>query len=148
MKDRSTLSGNPSNLSQLSNRASVCGASATAANEQRQLPTQKESGGSIFRAKMPVFDGRSRWQAYLLQFQTILFMYQCNDERVMVGKLVEALRDKALDYFQNLPAVVRMDRFFGSMQGYGDWRVVSVEQNMVQTSEQNYRRAPNWLMSL
>ena len=109
VKDRSTLSGNAYDLSQLSNRASVCGASATAANEQRQFPTQKESGGSVFKAKMPVFDGRSRWQAYLLQFQTILFMYQCNDERVMVGKLVEALRDKALDYFESLPAVVKID---------------------------------------
>ena len=58
---------------------------------------------------MPVFDGRSRWQAYLLQFQTILFMHQCDDERIMVCKLVEALRDKALDYFESLPVVVRLD---------------------------------------
>ena len=102
VKNRSTISGNASDLSQLSNWASVCSASATAANEQRHFPTQKESGRSVFRAKMPLFDRRSRWQAYLLQFQTILFMYQCNDERVMVDKLVEALRDKALDYFENL----------------------------------------------
>ena len=145
VKDRSTLSGNAYDLSQLSNRASVCGASATAVNEQRQFPTQKESGGSVFKAKMPVFDGRSRWQAYLLQFQTILFMYQCNDERVMVGKLVEALRDKALDYFESLPAVVRID--FTALYARL-WRVVSVEQSMAQSSEQNYRRAPNWLISL
>ena len=33
VKDSSTISGNTSDLSQLSNRASVCGASATAANK-------------------------------------------------------------------------------------------------------------------
>ena len=77
-------------------------------NIAQQQPS-KAMGGGIFKAKMPVFDGKGRWQSYLLQFQTILHMYQCCDERVMVGKLVEALREKALDYFESLPVAVRTD---------------------------------------
>ena len=77
-------------------------------NVVQQQPPNAMSG-EIFRAKMPVFDGKGRWQSYLLQFQTILRMYQCRDEQIMVGKLVEALREKALDYFESLPVAVRTD---------------------------------------
>ena len=53
-------------------------------NVVQQQPPNAMSG-EIFRAKMPVFDGKGRWQSYLLQFQTILRMYQCRDEQIMVG---------------------------------------------------------------
>ena len=109
-KTKPTLSERTSSISPLTNKESTClRASTLIAGSQQQPPAQKDSCGSIFKTKMPVFDGRSRWQAYLLQFQTILFMHQCDDERIMVCKLVEALRDKALDYFESLPVVVRLD---------------------------------------
>ena len=66
--------------------------------------------GPIFKAKMPIFDGSTRWQSYLLQFETILKMYNCTlSDQLKVGKLVEALRGKALNYFESLSPQSRSD---------------------------------------
>ena len=65
--------------------------------------------GPIFKAKMPIFDGSTRWQSYLLQFETILKMYNCTIDQLKVGKLVGALRRKALNYFESLSPQSRSD---------------------------------------
>ena len=65
--------------------------------------------GPVFKAKMPIFDGSTRWQSYLLQFETILKMYNCTSDQLKVGKLVEALRGKALNYFESLSPQSRSD---------------------------------------
>ena len=51
---------------------------------------------------------RSSWHSYLVQFNTIMKMNDCHDNKVKVCKLVEALRGKALDYFKSLPKELRL----------------------------------------
>ena len=70
---------------------------------------ENDHQGPIFKAKMPIFDGSTRWQSYLLQFETILKMYNCTCDQLKVGKLVEALRGKALNYFESLSPQSRSD---------------------------------------
>ena len=70
---------------------------------------ENDQQGPIFKAKMPIFDGSTRWQSYLLQFETILQMYNCTSDQLKVGKLVEALRGKALNYFESLSPQSRSD---------------------------------------
>ena len=52
---------------------------------------------------------RSSWHSYLVQFNTIMKMNDCDDNEVKVCKLVEALRGKALDYFESLPEELRLE---------------------------------------
>ena len=55
------------------------------------------------RIRVPEFKGnRSSWHSNLVQFNTIMKMNDCDDNEVKVCKLVEALRGKALDYFESL----------------------------------------------
>ena len=62
------------------------------------------------RIRVPEFKGnRSSWHSYLVQFNTIMKMNDCDDNEVKVCKLVEALRGKALDYFENLPEELRLE---------------------------------------
>ena len=44
-----------------------------------------------------------------VQFNTIMKMNDCDDNEVKVCKLVEALRGKALDYFESLPEELRLE---------------------------------------
>ena len=41
------------------------------------------------------------------QFRTIMKMHRCDDNDVMVFKLVEALRGSALEYYNSLSAEIR-----------------------------------------
>ena len=54
---------------------------------------------------------RANWYhwSYLVQFNTIMKMNDCRDNEVKVCKLVEALRGKALDYFESLPKELRLE---------------------------------------
>ena len=62
------------------------------------------------RIRVPEFKGnRSSWHSYLVQFNTIMKMNDCHDNEVKVCKLVEALRGKALDYFESLPKELRLE---------------------------------------
>ena len=62
------------------------------------------------RIRVPEFKGnRSSWHSYLVQFNTIMKMNDCDDNEVKVCKLVEALRGKALDYFESLPEELRLE---------------------------------------
>ena len=62
------------------------------------------------RIRVPEFKGnRSSWHSYLVQFNTIMKMNDCDDNEVKVCKLVEALRGKALDYFESLPKELRLE---------------------------------------
>ena len=62
------------------------------------------------RIRVPEFKGnRSSWHSYLVQFNTIVKMNDCHDNEVKVCKLVEALRGKALDYFESLPKELRLE---------------------------------------
>ena len=62
------------------------------------------------RIRVPEFKGnRSSWHSYLVQFNTIMKMNDCDDNEVKVWKLVEALRGKALDYFESLPKELRLE---------------------------------------
>ena len=63
------------------------------------------------RIRVPEFKGnRSSWHSYLVQFNTIMMkMNDCHDNEVKVCKLVEALRGKALDYFESLPKELRLE---------------------------------------
>ena len=62
------------------------------------------------RIRVPEFKGnRSSWHSYLVQFNTIMKMNDCRDNEVKVCKLVEALRGKALDYFESLPKELRLE---------------------------------------
>ena len=62
------------------------------------------------RIRVPEFKGnRSGWHSYLVQFNTIMKMNDCGDNEVKVCKLVEALRGKALDYFESLPKELRLE---------------------------------------
>ena len=62
------------------------------------------------RIRVPEFKGnRSSWHSYLVQFNTIMKMNECGDNEVKVCKLVEALRGKALDYFESLPKELRLE---------------------------------------
>ena len=62
------------------------------------------------RIRVPEFKGnRSSWDSYLVQFNTIMKMNDCDDNEVKVCKLVEALRGKALDYFESLPKELRLE---------------------------------------
>ena len=61
------------------------------------------------RIRVPEFKGnRSSWHSYLVQFNTIMKMNDRQDNEVKVCKLVEALRGKALDYFESLPKELRL----------------------------------------
>ena len=62
------------------------------------------------RIRVPELKGnRSSWHSYLVQFNTIMKMNDCRDNEVKVCKLVEALRGKALDYFDCLPKELRLE---------------------------------------
>ena len=62
------------------------------------------------RIRVPEFKGnRSSWHSYLVQFNTTMKMNDCHDNEVKVCKLVEALRGKALDYFESLPKELRLE---------------------------------------
>ena len=62
------------------------------------------------RIRVPEFKGnRSSWHSYLVQFNTIMKMNDCDDNEVKVCKLFEALRGKALDYFESLPEELRLE---------------------------------------
>ena len=62
------------------------------------------------RIRVPEFKGnRSSWHSYLVQFNTIMKMNDCDDNEVKACKLVEALRGKALDYFESLPKELRLE---------------------------------------
>ena len=62
------------------------------------------------KIRVPEFKGnRSSWHSYLVQFNTIMKMNGCDDNEVKVCKLVEALRGKALDYFESLPKELRLE---------------------------------------
>ena len=62
------------------------------------------------RIRVPEFKGnRSSWPSYLAQFNTIMKMNDSHDNEVKVCKLAEALRGKALDYFESLPKELRLE---------------------------------------
>ena len=62
------------------------------------------------RIRVREFKGnRSSWHSYLVQFNTIMKMNDCDDNEVKVCKLVEALRETALDYFESLPKELRLE---------------------------------------
>ena len=62
------------------------------------------------RIRVPEFKGnRSSWHSYLVQLNTIMKMNDCQDNEVKVCKLAEALRGKALDYFESLPKELRLE---------------------------------------
>ena len=44
------------------------------------------------KIRVPEFRGGDKWSSYLFQFRTIMRMPGCDDNDVMVFKLVEALR--------------------------------------------------------
>ena len=50
---------------------------------------------------------RSKWSSYLVPFKTIIKMHGCDDNDVMVFKLVEALRGSVLEYYNSLSAEIR-----------------------------------------
>ena len=53
---------------------------------------------------VPELRGDDKSSSYLVQFRTIMKMYVCDDNDVMVFKLVEALRGPALEYYKSMPA--------------------------------------------
>ena len=59
------------------------------------------------KIRVPEFRGGDKWSSYLVQFRTILKMHGCDDNDIMVFKLVEALRGPALGYYNSLPAEIR-----------------------------------------
>ena len=62
------------------------------------------------KIRVPEFkDNRNSWHSYIIQFNTIMKMNDCNNSEVMVCKLVEALRGTALDYFESLPQELRLE---------------------------------------
>ena len=61
------------------------------------------------KIRVPEFKGDNRWHSYIIQFNTIMKMNDCRDNDVMVCKLVEALRGRALDYFESLPGELRLE---------------------------------------
>ena len=62
------------------------------------------------RIRVAEFKGnRSSWYSYLVQCNTIMKMNNCDDNEVKVCKLVEALRGKALHYFESLPKELRLE---------------------------------------
>ena len=48
------------------------------------------------KIRVPECNGDNRWHSYITQFNTIMKMNDCRDNDVMVCKLVEALRGRAL----------------------------------------------------
>ncbi|CAG2200321.1 unnamed protein product [Mytilus edulis] len=50
--------------------------------------------------KLAIFDGKSDWRPYFLQFSTIADRYKWSDEQRLF-KLIELLRDRALKYYSN-----------------------------------------------
>ncbi|CAG2245689.1 unnamed protein product [Mytilus edulis] len=50
--------------------------------------------------KLAIFDGKSDWRPYFLQFSTIADRYKWTDEQRLF-KLIELLRDRALKYYSN-----------------------------------------------
>ena len=56
------------------------------------------------KIRVPAFRGGDKWSSYLVQFRTIVKMHGCDDNDVMVFKLVEALRGPVLEYYNSLPA--------------------------------------------
>ena len=56
------------------------------------------------KIRIPEFRGGDKWSSYLVQFRTIMKMHGCDDNDVMVFKLVEALRGPDLEYYNSLPA--------------------------------------------
>ena len=75
---------------------------------RRELSTSSRSG--VYRwakIRVPEFRGGDKWLSYLVQFRTILKMHGCDDNDIMIFKLVEALRRSALEYYNSLPAKIR-----------------------------------------
>ena len=55
------------------------------------------------KIRVPEFRGGDKWSSYLVQFRTIMKMYGCDDNDVMVFKLLEELRGPVLEYYNSLP---------------------------------------------
>ena len=56
------------------------------------------------KIRVPELRGGDKWSSYLVQFRTIMKMHGCDDNDILVFKLVEALRGPALEYSNSLPA--------------------------------------------
>ena len=78
----------------------VSGRNGTIVTEMRPNKTDLYRWSKI---RVPEFNGDNRWHSYINQFNTIMKMNYCRDNDVMVFKLVDALRVRALDYFESLP---------------------------------------------
>jgi len=64
---------------------------------------------TVFKAKVPPYEGKGRWSSYILQFNTMMEMYRCEDDAIRTWKLVEGLRGGALDFFESIPQDSRGD---------------------------------------
>ena len=61
------------------------------------------------KIRVPESNGDNRWHSYIIQFNTIMKINDCRDNDAMVCKLVEALRGRALDYFESFPGELRFE---------------------------------------
>ena len=85
-------------------------ASQNVVGDVRRQEGSTSSRSDVYRwAKImvPEFRGGDKWSSFLVQFRTIMKMHGCDDNDVMVFKLVEALRGPALEYYNSLPAEIR-----------------------------------------
>lgn len=80
----------------------------------RDYWSERQSRGSTttyedHRTKIPEYDGNARWNAYRMQFEGAMVLRRIVDPETKRVLLVNALRGKALNHFDQVPTVVKLD---------------------------------------
>ena len=74
---------------------------------QKGSTSSSEDVNRWAKFRVPEFRGGDKWSSYLIKFRTIMKMHGCDDNVIMIFKLVEALRGTALEYYNSFPSETR-----------------------------------------